>query len=62
MASAPGHLERVNHGVNAAGWTLPKGKKLHVSIAERKEGWDKGKNWAGALAARAATYPRAHAR
>ena len=58
MASAPRHLERVT----AAGWTLPKGKKLHVSIAERKEGWDKGKNWAGALAARAATYPRAHAR
>eukprot|EP01049_Picozoa_sp_SAG25_P016181 SAG25_NODE_3601_length_1026_cov_1.656958_1_plen_168_part_10 len=36
------------HGVEMPGWSeRSKGEKLHVSIAERKEGWDKGKRWAG---------------
>jgi len=32
------------HNQEMPGWD---GQKLHVSIAERKEGWDRGKHWAG---------------
>ena len=32
-------------GQEMPGWD---GQKLSVSIAQRKEGWDKGKRWAGA--------------
>ena len=35
-------------GQEMPGWD---GQKLHVSIAQRKEGWDQGKRWAGASCA-----------
>eukprot|EP01043_Picozoa_sp_COSAG02_P076894 COSAG02_NODE_16568_length_1073_cov_21.632444_1_plen_189_part_00 len=51
------------HGQEMPGWD---GQKLHVSIAQRKEGWDKGKRWAGVsceqwprrVAKRPTTHPR----
>ena len=36
------------NGQEMPGWD---GQKLHVSIAQRKEGWDQGKRWAGASCA-----------
>ena len=51
------------NGQEMPGWD---GQKLHVSIAQRKEGWDKGKRWAGTsceqwqhrVAARAIPHPQ----